>query len=824
MNHDEVLTRIENGTLFKGQLRINGKKRMDAYVVSDSLDDDIYISGQISRNRALDGDIVAVRLLDIDEVWEQKTERERIFREKWNQQKQEEQPSDSQKSEISDDTAIPVATLANDDIGTEQIQDNENEEDSDKKPRYAGEVVYILDRQNEKMFTGVLSVERPGSVAKSEMDKPFTPPTGQVWMKATDKRTPLILINPKKEERPDLFSQPEIYGNVLVEVKIIRWPITSLQPLGRIKRLLGSVGDLTVEEQAILADNGIMDLPFDKLVLDYLESIPRSIPTSEYENRRDLREELVFTIDPVDAKDLDDALHIKRQDDGCFEVGVHIADVSYYVKQNTLLDAEAKKRGTTTYLVDRSIPMLPTPLCEELCSLNPMVDKLTFSVIWKLDREGNVQHTWFGRTVIRSCAKLAYEDAQHVIDHGNLPDKTIIGIFNKNEVEEGIQDLYKLSAFMRKRRYDTGALSLNSVKLSFTLDINKVPTAVHVFESKEANKLIEEFMLLANISVAQKILQAYPTTALLRCHEPPIERRLLRFLDTTRKLGYDFDVGSAAGLQASFDSMDESDVKDVLLVLAIQPMKRAKYICSGAIAIEKYLHYALDEDAYTHFTSPIRRYADVIVHRLLHAALLGKENCGYNKKMIQQIVLQCNRKKDGAKNAQDTDIMLYLTHYLLNLKQAGQPLIEKATVTGVEKNRFDIYVHKYGLEYCVHTGGLPLQRDPVFNKEEQSLELYWKPETQVTADYFEKSRDRKWEMDDDEDDDDDDLSQMTETLANTEISKKEKDDLPRQTQPTLLDSAQYMQTITILSTLDVNIIPETTQTPPRIHILPINPF
>ncbi|KAI8337927.1 hypothetical protein BC941DRAFT_424078, partial [Chlamydoabsidia padenii] len=843
MDHNKVMNGLEHGDLYKCTLRINRRKRMDAYATSEALDGDIYLFGDRARNRALDGDVVAVRLLDVDYIWQKRTDRDKRYREKVQQRLKhhDELPIDDGESNATvpvatvnegeldatvpvttvddgePDAVIPLATLADDDTANNNTVDQDDDDDDDnteRKPQYAGEVVYILDRAENMTYTGTISTNRPGQFAKTLPEGKSPPEIKYIWFKPTDKRTPLMMID-VRQAPDDVVSNAEFYATQLVEVSLLRWPISYRSPFGKIVRILGPIGDLSVAEKAVLADNNVLDVPFDNLVMKHLDEIPRSISASEIEKRRDLRNEQIFTIDPQTAKDLDDALHIKRLDDGTFEVGVHIADVSYYVKQDTLLDGEARKRGTTTYLVNRSIPMLPNVLCEDLCSLSPNVDKLAFSVIWVLDQDGNIQKSWFGRTVIRSCSKLAYEDAQSVIDNGHLPEHTTITTFSKKDVEQSIMDLYKLSVVLRKTRYDNGALSMNSVKLTFTLDDDDKPIGVSVFESKEANKLIEEFMLLANISVAEKIFDTYPSTALLRRHELPIERRLNQFLDITRDLGYDFDVGSAAGLQASFNALDDEEVKNILLVLAIQPMKRATYICSGAVRSSKYLHYALNQDYYTHFTSPIRRYADVIVHRLLDAAIHGKDNCGYDKKTIQTIALRCNRKKDGAKNAQEADIMLYLAHYLSNLERTQGTQTEKAVVIGVRKQGYDIYVPKYGLEYRVQTGALPLDH---YKFDSQRLDLFWKAGVQVNADYFDKARNRKWDDDDDDDhrEDGDQVDELATKLSHL--------DFPRKLHPATLDNEKCKQSIDLLTTIDVNIIPDDSQTPPRIHIFPVNPF
>lgn len=267
--------------------------------------------------------------------------------------------------------------------------------------------------------------------------------------------------------------------------------------------------------------------------------------------------------------------------------------------------------------------MLPSFLSEELCSLNPGVERLAFSVIWKLSPEAKILDTWFGRTVIKSCGKLSYSDAQSVIDGDELPEDVKLDGQERADVQVDIKMLYELSKQLRDDRFKNGALFMGSIKLSFELDPDGQPIGVSVYEQKESNRLIEEFMLLANISVAQKISAHFPEQAMLRRHAPPLERRLAEFLKHSEKLGYNFDGSNAGALNASFEAVESNEVKEVLKLLAVKSMQRAKYFCTGTLDIIKYLHYALNVPLYTHFTSPIRRYADIIVHRQLENVVFG---------------------------------------------------------------------------------------------------------------------------------------------------------------------------------------------------------
>ncbi|KAL9543206.1 hypothetical protein MBANPS3_008217, partial [Mucor bainieri] len=502
-----------------------------------------------------------------------------------------------------------------------------------------------------------------------------------------------------------------------------------MNPFGTVLRELGHIGNIVAETQAVLEDNGIVEQPFGQKALKGLPETPWSISQSEIDKRRDLRDTRIFTIDPATAKDLDDAVHVTKLAEDEFEIGVHIADVSHFVHQHTALDHEAFDRGTSTYLCDRVILMLPALLCEQLCSLNPGVERLAFSVIWKMDGAGNIKdiHGLANQlSMFRSCAKLAYEDAQSVIENQGLPKTASVRTFSVSQVEQDIKHLYTISKQMRERRFSNGALSINSIRLSFKLNDLGEPCGVSIYEQKDANRLIEEFMLRANMSVAEKIAKHYPNEALLRQHSPPHERTLNEFIKIAENLGYSFDASTAGSMQKSFSAIESEDAKAVLRLLAVKPMQRSKYFCTGTCDATKYRHYALNVPLYTHFTSPIRRFADIIVHHQLEAAINNKESCGYQKKSVTTAATHCNERKEGAKNSQDMNIQLYLAHYLHMLEtQHKKPVICAAIVTQVLKDCFEILVPEYGLEKRVHMDALPIEKF-VYDPHKTALAAYWK--------------------------------------------------------------------------------------------------
>ncbi|ORY94051.1 hypothetical protein BCR43DRAFT_443784 [Syncephalastrum racemosum] len=812
---------LQDGSLVKGELRINKRLRADAYVTSEALEHDIFINGSRNRNRALDGDIVAVRLLDADKAWESKKERMRRRK-----VERESVPADMEIENLED-------------------EDDEEEDEDKDKPKYAGEVVGIIERSNH-CFAGILLLERPqsgGNKANGDADKENAAPVESMesklsqqrlaWFKPTDKRTPLIAIV-AHHAPPELVAEDGKQTSI-VSARITRWPIDALFPFGKIVRSLGPTGSIAAETVATLTDCDIIDASFPDQALKALPPTPWEIPAAEYKKRRDLRDTCIFTIDPSTAKDLDDAVHITPLGDGNFEVGVHIADVSYFVKRNTPLDTEARRRGTSTYLVERVIPMLPSLLCEQLCSLNPGVERLAFSVIWKMDSEGNVLDTWFGRSIIKSCAKLAYDDAQNVIEGKGLPEPVAIMDYPRKEVEDAITHLYKLSKCMRKRRFDGGALSINSVRLSIKLDDQGEPESVSIYQLKDANRLIEEFMLCANMSVAEKICTHYPQDAMLRRHSPPIERRLEEFLKQAEDLGFGMDGSTAGALQQSFSSIESEDVKQVLMVLAIKPMQRAKYFCTGALSEDKYMHYALNVPLYTHFTSPIRRYADIMVHRQLDSAIRNLGSHGYNTKSVARIAAECNRNRDNAKNAQDMNIQLYLAHYLAKLEQKEGRVIRQAVVVQVLKDAFDMLIPEYGIEKRIFSEDLPLVKRR-FDPNDMALSLYWKKGVTPTADGHDVHDDDEEEDDDDDDKMDHKRKKSARRSSGGLYVEDEDLDEPDASRPVLrpediqnapdeeLDAATCMQKFKVFTKFDAVIQVNMEKSPPIINVYPVNPF
>ena len=413
-----------------------------------------------------------------------------------------------------------------------------------------------------------------------------------------------------------------------VLVTLEDWPEKADCPNGSIKKILGKPGEHNTEIHSILAEYGL-PYEFPSNVEDYANNINTLISEKEIQERRDMRSTLTFTIDPKDAKDFDDALSFKKLSNGNYEIGVHIADVSHYLQEGTILDDEAYERATSVYLVDRVVPMLPEVLSNNACSLRPKEEKLTFSTVFEINKNAIIEKEWFGRTVTYSDARFAYEEAEHIIEtkQCNIPKN--ISITNKaykttTPIKEAVIKLNELAKIMREERMKAGAISFDKVEVKFNLDKTNNPVDVFFKTSKDANKLIEEFMLLANKKVAEFIGKQSPEkTFIYRTHDEPNDVKLQGLQRIVSKFGHQLNFKNKATTTKSLNNLlkNVKGTKEQNLVdtLTIRCMSKAEY------STKNIGHYGLAFDYYSHFTSPIRRYPDVMVHRLLQYYLDGNK-------------------------------------------------------------------------------------------------------------------------------------------------------------------------------------------------------
>ena len=421
-------------------------------------------------------------------------------------------------------------------------------------------------------------------------------------------------------------------------VRIIEWTEKAKNPIGEVISILTNESTNEIAMQGILVDNGF-PLHFPDDVMEDAARYPEGVDSNEIKNRRDFRGTLTITIDPVDARDFDDAISFRELTDGVYEIGVHIADVSHYIEKGSPLDLEAYRRATSVYLPDRVLPMLPERLSNELCSLRPDEEKYTFSAVFQLTRQGRIKDYWLGKTVIRSQRRYSYEEVQEIIEGAEGDNKEILLLLNE------------IAQNLRKERFKKGAINFSSMEVRFKLDENAKPIGIVVKESKEAHQLIEEFMLLANRKVAEYVseitVKDKPVPFPYRVHDVPDEEKLKLFTTFASRFGHKFDMNTPESIASSFNEMlrlvQGKPEQHVLESLGIRTMSKAVY------TTENIGHYGLGFENYCHFTSPIRRYPDVLVHRVLQECLNKDIN------PIKQMEQQCRHCSDMERKAMEAE-------------------------------------------------------------------------------------------------------------------------------------------------------------------------
>lgn len=750
---------LGDGQLVSGILRVNKKNRSDAYVsTSDGLlDADIFICGSKDRNRALEGDLVAVELLDVDEVWSQKREKE--------EKKKRKDITDTRSGSTSgnaqsgsgnaDDSTNGDGGIRrrgslrqrptqkkNDDVeveGQSLLLVEEEEINDESKPLYAGHIVAVIERVAGQMFSGTLGLLRPSSQATKEKQeaeraardggRPQENSRQQekpkiVWFKPTDKRVPLIAI-PTEQAPRDFVEKHQEYADRIFVACIKRWPITSLHPFGTLVEQLGRMGDLKVETDALLRDNNFSSDEFSEAVLRSVGLQDWSIAKEDeaaVSTRRDFRDETTFTLDLAGTGELGDAVHVKTESDGKLEIGIHVPDIAHFVKSNSLVDREAKKRGTAVHLVNRVCALLPPQIANEVCTLTPGQDRLTVSVVFRVNPQTGVVaegDTWVGKSIIKSSAKLSLKQIDDALS--NQPS------FKHEAVQaKDVQILNAVAQKFREARLGSEDEPISPLRLLHQLDDENIPIQHNLFDSTAGTELVEELLHKANAYVAQRLHQALPEKALLRRQAAPNARRLQTFVERMRAIGYDIDTTSSGTLQNSLFKVDHDDIRKGMETLLIKSMSHAKYFIAGKTNKVLWPHYALNLPLYTHFTAPTRRYTDILVHRQLEAVLSeGKIEYNDDIENLVKTVESCNTKKESAQNAQEQSIHIESCRIMDKKRQeVNGDLISEGIVLCVYESAFDVLIPEWGFEKRVHCDQLPLKKAE-FRKEKRVLELYW---------------------------------------------------------------------------------------------------
>ena len=514
------------------------------------------------------------------------------------------------------------------------------------KDKYEGEVIEIIKRKKNK-FKGIVQI-----------NKNFG------FVKVIDKKNYIDFYIDKKQIKK--YNEDE-----MVLVELINWPKNSKKPNGKITKSFGNIGNIDTEIHSILNEFELSE-KFSNKIIKEVKKINNKIDEKEIKKRRDFRNILTFTIDPEDARDFDDAISIKHLYKKEYEIGIHIADVTHYVKERSIIDNEAKNRATSVYLVDRVISMLPEKISNYICSLIPNEEKFTFSAVFKIDLEGNVKESWFGKSVIKSKRRFTYKEVEKILNKEN----------KKKYIEKSLVKINQIAQKLRKKRSEKGSINFEKKEVKFILNEKKEPKKIIFKESNQATKLIEELMLLTNKKVAEYIyIKIKNKKAVYRVHDFPDQEKIKELKEVCNNFGYKLETkgkGLAKSLNKILNNIKGKQEQNMIDNLAIRAMSKAEY------STKNIGHYGLSFSKYTHFTSPIRRYPDMMVHRILNKLLQNKEGTLVND--IDQCCIQSTKQEINATKAERESIKYMQVKYMED--KIGQ--IFKGIISGI--NDRNIYV------------------------------------------------------------------------------------------------------------------------------------
>ncbi|BGP19161.1 hypothetical protein JCM10213_006493 [Rhodosporidiobolus nylandii] len=728
---------VKAGKLFQGHFNPSQYNFREATVNVHSRDKPILLVGLESMNRAVAGDLVVVELLPESE---------------WKSLGEDLVDSDA-KQDDPDAAALP-----------EEAEGSTPSSSVPHLSRPSAPAAQAKEVQPTGKVVGIL--KRAFRPYVCTLDRASLPPSA-----LTSSSSVTVLASPVSRSTPRirlLTRQAAHLASQKFLVAIDRWPITSRYPEGHFVRVLGAVGSKEGEVESLLEEWEVPYRPFSQAILSCLPEegeswvVPPKTddPKGVWRNREDLRDEIICSIDPPGCTDIDDALHAKRLPNGNIQAGVHIADVSHFVHPDNPMDAEAASRGTTVYLVDKRIDMLPHLLGTNLCSLRSHVERLAFSVIWELDNDANIVDVRFTKSVIASKESFTYEAAQKRKDDLSL----------KDPLSEGIRLLNHIARQLKAKRMAAGALNLASPEVKIHLESSESsgpsgreealkdaaahasrPVDVETKELYETNSLVEEFMLLANISVAERIQKQFPQTAVLRRHAPPPKTNFEVLQDVLQKRrGMTLDVSSSGALAASLDNCVDPSFpafNTLVRIMATRCMLSAEYFCSGSQPASSFGHYGLASPIYTHFTSPIRRYADVLVHRQLAAAISGQPlHAGLQTRAwVDKTLEVVNKRHRGAQGAARASIEFFVALAIQRREEEALKLIKAAGAEGEGKvkaeafvirafrNGLAVFVSQFGLE-----GLVTFKRDTEYDAENYEIHVPTPDGDKITIGVFDK--------------------------------------------------------------------------------------
>ncbi|KAJ5387994.1 Exosome complex exonuclease dis3 [Penicillium cosmopolitanum] len=683
LSMSKMMTGLRAGNLHQGTFNVSPYNYLEASVKVPAFNRPLLILGRDNSNRAISGDMVVIEVLPQDQ-W--KSPSTKIV---------DEEAVTRNDNPDSEETEAVVSQ--NERKALQEEVKKAHGKSSEGKPQPTARVVGMIKR-GWRQYVGHVDAGSTGSQAASGRRQQT------VFVLPMDKKVPKIRV--RTRQAGDLIGQR-------ILVTIDTWERDSRYPTGHFIRSLGELETKGAETEALLLEYDVQYKPFPKSVLDCLPSeghdwkVPATKEDKGWNGRRDLRDLLICSIDPPGCQDIDDALHARPLPNGNFEVGVHIADVSHFVKPNNAMDSEASVRGTTVYLVDKRIDMLPHLLGTDLCSLKPYVERYAFSVLWEVTPNAEIVKSDFTKSVIRSREAFSYERAQLRIDDPSQTD----------ELTESMRNLLKFSKILRQKRYDAGALNLASPEVRIEADSDEVGDPLTDVKTKamlDTNSLVEEFMLLANITVASKVFDSFSQTALLRRHATPPPQNFEDLINQlSKKRGMELDVSSSGALASSLDRCVDPEnpfFNTLVRILATRCMTSAEYFCAGAHAEPEFRHYGLASPIYTHFTSPIRRYADLLVHRQLASAIGYEGEDGHaviegvnTRGKLEDICRNINFRHRNAQFAGRASIEYYVGQAL---KARGEKMAAGGTDSGIDEEGYVMRVFENGVVVFVPRFGI----------------------------------------------------------------------------------------------------------------------
>ena len=540
------------------------------------------------------------------------------------------------------------------------------------KDKYEGEVIEIIKRKKNK-FKGIVQI-----------NKNFG------FVKVIDKKNYIDFYIDKKQIKK--YNEDE-----MVLVELINWPKDSKKPNGKITKSFGNIGNIDTEIHSILNEFELSE-KFSNKIIKEVKKINNKIDEKEIKKRRDFRNILTFTIDPEDARDFDDAISIKHLYKKEYEIGIHIADVTHYVKERSIIDNEAKNRATSVYLVDRVISMLPEKISNYICSLIPNEEKFTFSAVFKIDLEGNVKESWFGKSVIKSKRRFTYKEVEKILNKEN----------KKKYIEKALEKINQIAQKLRKKRSEKGSINFEKKEVKFILNEKKEPKKIIFKESNQATKLIEELMLLTNKKVAEYIyINIKNKKAVYRVHDFPDQEKIKELKEVCNNFGYKLETkgkGLAKSLNKILNNIKGKQEQNMIDNLAIRAMSKAEY------STKNIGHYGLSFSKYTHFTSPIRRYPDMMVHRILNKLLQNKEGTLVND--IDQCCIQSTKQEINATKAERESIKYMQVKYMED--KIGQ--IFKGIISGINDRNIYVEVNENKCEGMIRVNEM---RDDIYYYNEK---------------------------------------------------------------------------------------------------------